>query len=871
MDPERWHRIDELLQAALDREPEERSRFLDAACAGDPSLRENVEKLLAADARCRGILDQPPRLDFDTIAPAAGDAAGDRIGPYRIEREIARGGMGVVYLASRADDAFERRVAIKVLSPGRMSASLERRFRGERQILAALEHPNIARLYEGGTTEGGRPYLVMEYVDGLRLDEYCNRERLGVRRRLEIFRKICAAVHFAHQRLVVHRDLKPSNILVDAAGEPKLLDFGIAKLLDPEALPVTVEATLTGLRPMTPGYASPEQVRGEAITTASDVYSLGVLLYELLTGRPPHRFERLTPHEVERVLAEEEPLKPSVAAARAAAGAASAEPSPEQVCRRRGVTAAQLRRQLEGDLDTIVLSALRREPARRYGSVEQLSEDLRRHLEGLPVLARQDSLGYQLGTFLRRHKLAVAVTGAILALVVAFAAAMTYQAAQIARQRDRAEQERERAEQERERAEEERGRAQEVSGFLAEIFKEADPWKKGAETITELQLLELGAEKIERELQDQPAARASLLRVIGDVYAHLGLYERAMPMVETALELQQLRLGPEHVEVAAALTSVASVYALQGKHAEAERLHRRALAIQERLVGRQDLQVAETLRNLAMVARFQGRGEESEQHARSALEIARETAGPDAAETSTFLRTLAGTLGHLGNHAESQRLLEEALAIDQATFGEIHTATARGLYNLGWIRYIQGESATAEPYLRRALETFEAVHQEDHPQVSNALLAVALTAKGQGRFVEAEESLRRALALHEKALGSEHPKVANCRYELGDALLRQGRLAEAETQLARSLEIREKALDPGHPAVAETLAGLAELHARRGDDAEAEGLYRRALGFWESQPRHPLARGIPGAYAAFLRSQGREAEASELEARAAGR
>ncbi len=857
MDPERWRRIDELLEAALERDPGERSRFLDSACAEDPSLREKVDALLAADARSRGVLDRPPELDFDSAdrtgrARAGSQEAGDSIGPYRIEREIARGGMGVVYLASRSDEAFERRVAVKVLSPGRASAGLERRFRGERQILAALEHPNIARLYEGGTTAAGRPYLVMEYVDGLALDEYCDRERLDVRRRLEIFRKICAAVHYAHQRLVVHRDLKPSNILVDSAGEPRLLDFGIAKLLDPEAFPVTVEATLTGLRPMTPGYASPEQVRGEGITTASDVYSLGVLLYELLTGRPPHRFERLTPREVERVLSEEEPAKPSVAVSRPAG---EGEPAPEEVSYRRDATPSQLRRRLEGDLDTIVLAALRREPARRYGSVEQLSEDVRRHLEGLPVLARQDSFGYQLATFLRRHKLAVAVAATVLMLVVAFAAAMTHQAAQIARQRDRAEQERERAEQ--------------VSAFLADVFKEADPWRRGAETITELQLLDLGAEKIERELTGQPEVRASLLRVIGDVYAHLGLYERALPMVGKALEIQEDGLGADHLDVAASLTSLASIYTRQGKHAAAERLHRRALEIRQRLLSPEDVRIAETLKNLAVLARQQSRGPEAERLARRALETARRSLGPDAPENADFLRTLAGALGNLGQHGESQRLLEEALAIDERFFGKLHTATARDLYNLGWIRVLQDDPKAAEPFFKRALSIFETVYQGDHPFVADALLGLANTVKAQDHLAEAEDNLRRALALLEKALGEEHPRVANCRYELGDSLLRQGRIEGARTQLQRSLEIRENVLGVDHPAVAESLSGLAKLHQGQGEDVRAERLYRRALGIWESHPKHPLARDVPLAYAAFLRAAGRAREAGELEARIA--
>ncbi len=316
MNPERWRRIDAIFEAALERAPEGRSSFLAEACGDDAGLRREVETLLAADGKAEAFMEAPASLD-DILGDRSGEAEeGAAIGPYRIVRRLDRGGMGIVYLATRADDVYQRQVAIKVLSPGMRTASLVRRFRSERQILASLDHPNIAKLFEGGTTPGGYPYLVMEYIEGLPIDEYCDRRRLAVRERLEIFHKVCSAVHYAHQNLVVHRDIKPSNILVTVAGEPRLLDFGIAKLLDPEAFPYSVEITSTGHRPMTPHYASPEQVRGEAITTATDVYSLGVVLYQLLAGRLPHRLTGLPVREVERILSEDAPSRPSTAVTR---------------------------------------------------------------------------------------------------------------------------------------------------------------------------------------------------------------------------------------------------------------------------------------------------------------------------------------------------------------------------------------------------------------------------------------------------------------------------------------------------------------------------------------------------------------------------
>ncbi len=849
MDRERWRRIDEILDAALDHASQERARFLDDACAGEPELRAEVESLIAADRDSGGILDAPVPVSPGALEPglteqdgAGGDPIlGESIGPYRLERELGRGGMGIVYLARRCDDAYRRQVAIKILNPTLASASLSRRFRSERQILANLEHPYIARLYEGGTTRDGRPYLVMEHVDGAPIDDYCRRQNLSLRERLELFRKVCSAVHHAHQNLVVHRDVKPSNILVTADGTPRLLDFGIAKLLDPGSFPVTLEATATGLRPMTPNYASPEQIRGEAITTASDVYSLGVLLYELLTGRLPHRLKGLAPRDVERVVTEEKPQPPSVAVA---------------------ADAPRLGRRLAGALDNVVLAALSKEPERRYGSVQQLSEDLRRHLEGLPVLARPATLGYQLTSFIRRHKLAVTVAGLFVALVLAFAVAMAWQANQVAHQRDRAENERARAEQERERAEQ-------VSGFLVELFENADPWQTGAETVTARQILDRGAEKIDRELGDQPEVRASLLSAIGGVYGELGLYEEAAPLIETALELRQERLGPEHADVALSLRNLAWLYGKQGKLTEAEELLLQSLTIYRQLLSPQDPAVAETLRGLAGLYRLQGRYADAEGACHQALAIVRQTLGPEHPEVAVLLRILSGARAQQGDADGGQRLLEEALAIDEKAYGTMHPATGSDLYNLAYMRFVRGEYAAAEPFLRRALESWEAVLPPDHPWITNALISLALAAKEQGRPAEAEPALRRALAAYEKALGVEHHRTANCRHELGDALLRQGRLSEAEPFLKGALAAREKALGSGHPVIAESLRSLARLHTDRGELTQAERLYRRALVIWESHPQNNETRGIPEAYAALLRTLGRAREAAEVEARAA--
>jgi len=419
MTPDRWRQIRDLFEAVLERTPQERAAFLDRACAGDAALRAEVEALLSLDASAEGFLDTSA---VEMARAGRSDRSAEslvarRIGPYQVVREIGHGGMGTVYLAVRADDQYQKQVAIKLVKRGMDTEAIIGRFHNEQQILANLDHPNITRLIDAGTTEDGLSYFIMDYVEGLPIDVYCDTHHLSTAERLKLFRTACSAVHHAHQQRVIHRDLKPSNILVTAAGVVKLLDFGIAKVLRPEPHAGTAECTGMGLRPMTPEYASPDQVRGEALTPASDVYSLGVLLYVLLTGRRPYRIEGRTPQEIERAITDEAPEKPSAAVMkdggrRAEGGKRKAllsvlRPRPSSL------------KELTGDLDNIVLMALRKEPERRYASAEQFSEDIGRHLEGLPVIARKDTLAYRSGKFIRRNKAGVLAATAILWLVMA--------------------------------------------------------------------------------------------------------------------------------------------------------------------------------------------------------------------------------------------------------------------------------------------------------------------------------------------------------------------------------------------------------------------------------------------------------------------
>src|ERR1700689_2109880 len=449
---------------------------------------------------------------------------GDRIGPYRVLRTLGVGGMGEVYLAERADAEFEQQVPIKVVYGS--LRGVQSRLKIERQILAQLDHPNIAPLLDGGSLPDGTAYIVMEYVDGVPIDVYCDSNRLDIVARLRLFQTVCAAVHYAHQNLIVHRDLKPSNILVTAAGVPKLLDFGIAKLLDDrQAARYTLAVTQADIRVMTPDHASPEQIRGQAITTSSDVYVLGVLLYKLLCGSSPFFIASVRLSEIERAICEKDPPPPS--------DLVSANDSPESraIVDARNSSASRLRRTLKGDLDNIVLMAMRKEPDRRHASAQQMASDIQRHLDGMPVIACGDILSNRSAKFVRPPWLPVAASLSAVLLVLAFATTTYLQSLRIAAERDR-------AAQQRERAEHERARAEEVSSFLVNLFKLSDPKENRGNQVTARELLDSGAKRLQTGLQDQPETRAALLSTVGTVYDSLGQYQDALPLLDESLQLQ---------------------------------------------------------------------------------------------------------------------------------------------------------------------------------------------------------------------------------------------------------------------------------------------------------------------------------------------
>jgi serine/threonine-protein kinase len=806
MAADRWRRVEELFDAAAALPAGERAAFLSHACGADRGMRAEVESLLAADDKAAGFLDRPVMA---AAPPPSSSLVGRRVGQYRVESKIGEGGMSTVYLAVRADDAYRQKVALKVLGYGADRTDLMARFRAERQILASLDHPGIARLLDGGSTDDGRPYLVMEYIEGVPLDDHCDRHRLGIDARVDLFRQVCAAVQYAHQNLVVHRDIKPSNILVTADGVPRLLDFGIAKLLEGSELPGPVDATVTGQRLMTPQYASPEQVEGAAITTATDIYSLGVLLYVLLTGQLPYRLPGTTSDALQRAVVEQDPERPSTAVGRAAR-----EAGREPKDRVGGLRPLQLQRKLRGDLDNIVLMALRKEPARRYGSVALLSEDLRRFRSHLPVAAQRDTLRYRAGKFVRRHTIGVAAGAAGLAVILGLAVAMTLQSVRLARQRDEI------------RAE--RDKALEVSGFLEEVFAGSDPGETRGETVTAREILDKGAARVMTKLKDQPETQAALALAIGKVYLSLGLNDRARPLLEQSLALRQRLHGDSHVDVAESLLALSVQEQNRGDFAAAEASQRRALSIQRSRLGDHDRKLGDALTDLSVTLLALAKYAEAEAVVREALAIHRGAPGGQEA-VAYDLNNLASVLRRSGRLKEAEAVYREALAAARAVFGSAHPQLARTINNLAVVLKDEGDLAAAEPLMREALAMSRKLYGPEHPDVALQLsnLASLLGARGdnEGWIAMATQ----ALEMRRRLLGADHEQVARSLGNLGEALEDDGQASAARPLFEEALRIERKAFGNAHPRCAVELTRLAELSLAGGDLATAEALAREGL------------------------------------------
>lgn len=897
MRPERLQQIEGLYHAALEQDAEARAAFVDRSCAGDDVLRAEVESLIAVVSSAETFIELP------AVEIAAGLLARDldrslvgaRIGPYEVTGQIGEGGMGSVLRAIRADDQYQRQVAIKLVKPGPGAHSIVTRFLAERQILAGLDHPNIARLFDGGVTDDGLPYFVMEYIEGLPIDDYADRQKLSTAERLKLFRAVCAAVHYAHQKLVVHRDIKPTNIMVTGEGTPKLLDFGIAKLLAPDASPTSANQTATTRQFMTPGYASPEQVRGEPITTSSDVYSLGVLLYELLTGHRPYNFKSAAPQEIARVICEQEPERPSTAIQRIeeqtdASGVMRITLTPELVSKSREGQVDRLRRRLVGDIDMIVLKAMRKEPHRRYGSVEQFSEDIRRHLEGLPVIARKDTIVYRGGKFIKRHKAAVIAAMVVLITLIGGIVATSRQAR--------------RAERERARSERRFNEVRQLAHSSIFEFHDDIANLTGATRARE-HLVKKAVEYLDSLAQDAAGDSALQLelaiayRKVGDIQgspyhtgtpANLGdtagafeSYQKAQTILEQLIAANPANREARR-ELANDLLRVGPIMGRSGDSAGALESHRRGLAILERLVADEPNNTElrdqlgdnyQTMEFMLMQARDMPGAFESARKAGAQFE---ELVAADPNNPANHMKlgisyveigNLLGMSDDIGGRSDNdnkalesyrraQDLLEASLA-SQSANAQLRLDLSTCYSSIGWTMGRIGDKPGAADYYRKALainDSLLAVDLSDsnlRHLLASGYSEIAHDQVAGGDISGGIESLRKSQAIREATSAADPTNARNRRdlalayFEYANLLARSGRTAEALESYGKVVAIREvmSATDPTNIRdrrdLAVSYSKLGELHSAIASDSkstatkqiaswrEARSWYQRSL------------------------------------------
>ena len=809
MADDEWLDIRDIVKRAQVLNPRERAEFVRQSCGSDETKLSQVLNALGTESMEPAFWDELP-TDGGSGPPTTME--GQRLGPYRILRKLGTGGMGDVYLAERADEEYQQQVAIKLVRAGAFSTQVQSRLRMERQILATLQHPNIARLLDGGRTTDGTPYLVMEYIDGETIDTYCDRRRLSVEQRIALVRTVCAAVHYAHQNLIVHRDLKPNNILVTTEGVPKLLDFGIAKLLDTRQSLHTLAVTHVDFRVMTPAHASPEQIRGDVITTASDIYVLGVLLYEMLCGRRPFQFVGSRITDMEKVICEQDPELPSSMVA------STVDESPEQaeeIAGNRAATPARLQKELQGDLDNIVLMAMRKDIGRRYSSAEQLSADLEKHLTHQPVLATRDSWLYRTRKFVGRHTLAVGASVVVMLTLAAFAVTTYVQSQRVAQERDIAAIERTRAEQ--------------VSSFLVELFELSDPSKSRGNQVTARELLDIGARRVSSGLDDQPATRAALLSTIGKTFGSLGLYSDAVRLQREALAARQSLYGPRHPEVAAAMAALGDTLQEQGELTEAEKQLNGALQMQRDLLGPTALAIGPTLMDLGHLAEQRGNLDMAQRYYEESIGIFRKNDMDRRPEAASVMNDLAGLYLQRSDYDRAAQLYRTALDIDRQALGQDHPQIGIHIQSLALTLHRQGKLAEAEPLYIESVKLLQRVLGEQHPHTLDALANYGNFLRRKGDYAGAESVLRSVVERNAAARGPRHVYVGHDRVNLANLLVDEGHYADAEREARAALDIYKESLSEDSPFVAAAYSVLGRAQAGEGNRADAEATLRTAV------------------------------------------
>jgi eukaryotic-like serine/threonine-protein kinase len=794
-DAERWQRITDLFHAAADLSPDEQREFLRSRSGGDEALVSEVEALLLEDRTPDSLLDRPlPDVARPLLAPEALDG---QLGPYRVVRLLGEGGMGVVYLVERAD--VGSRAALKLLRDAWLSPSRRMRFQSEQRTLAQLDHPAIAQLHDAGTLPDGTPWFAMEFVEGVPITEYCRSRNVSLAERLRLFRAVCEAVQHAHRHAVIHRDLKPSNILVKPDGTVKLVDFGIAKQL--EALDPTTEPTRTGLRLLTPAYAAPEQFEGKRLGVHTDVYALGVVLYELLTGALPFDLAGTAPHEAARRILESDPVRPSLVAH----------------------TSLSASRAAWADLDVLCLTAMHRDPARRYRSVEALIRDLDHHLRGEPLDARPDTVRYRLGKFLRRHRGAVAAAALVTLAVIGLSA---FYAVRLVRARDA--------------IVAEAARTERIQRFMLQLFEGGTGEVGPASDLRVTELLDKGVREA-RSLDADPAVQAELLQTLGGIAQNLGRLDQADELLRDSLAKRRAHFGQDHAEVARSLVALGLLESAGARYDEAEKLIREGLAMLRRHLPPKDPAVARTTAALGKVLENKGDYPGAIRTLGEAVQL--QSGRPDAlADLSESLTELANSHFYTAEYEKADELNRRVIALDRQLYGDRHPHVADDLINLGAVQYEWGRYAEAERLDREALDIFRAWYGPDHPETASAQTLLARALVKLGRLDEAAGLLTLALATQERVYGKVHPRVASTLNELGHIARQQGRLDEAAADFQRMADIYGQVHHGKHYLIGIALSNLAGVEQERGQPARAAALFRQVLALYAEvlAPDHPL-------------------------------
>ncbi len=767
------------------------------------------------------------------------------IGPYQLLYILGEGGMGQVWLAEQTSPV-KRRVALKLIKGGKYDNHVILRFESERQSLALMNHPVIAKIFDAGSTQGGQPYFVMEYVDGPSITRYCDNKKLKIRERLQLFIKVCEGVQHAHQKAIIHRDLKPSNVLVeevDGKPVPRIIDFGIAKAVSSQQNADQTLFTQMGALVGTPGFMSPEQADPSVldIDTRTDVYSLGVILYVLLTGTLPFEEDqwRKRPFdEILRQLRQEDPPSPSarISAEKKTATGNAANRSTDQ---------RQLVRTLRGDLDWITMKALEKDRARRYGTPTELAADVQRYLESQPVTAHRTATSYRLKKYIQRHRLGVAVAAAVAAMLVAFAVMQTVQLRRTTRERDR---------------------ANRIAEFMKDMFKVSDPSESRGASITAREILDQASTKIDAGLAQDPEVRTQLMDLMGTVYQRLGLYSRAQPLLERAVDTQKRILGPEKRETLVSMSDLAWTLDHEGKYAEAEKLERQALNAQRRVLGSENKETLITMNNLGWTFLEGGKPAEAEKVDRDAIAIESRVFGPADTLTIAAMSNLGVTLFHEQKLPEAEKVQTEVLELNRRVLGPENPDTLQTMDNLAITLFAEERNADAEKLQRQTLEIERRVLGPDHPFTAETLDNLAMTLLSEGRSADAEQFQREALETERRVLGPEHPDTLMTMRNIAITLSMEGRFDEGEKLARQTLEIQQRVLGPAHPETLKTMRYFALLYNRQHRYPEAEQAQRQMLDVEQRYlgPENPATLSTMESLALICLSEKKDAEAESI-------